>query len=140
MAGQARRRVRWLLAAAHVLVRYGPVVNIVAPGRWGGQMIARIWRGWAPLATADDYQRHYETEVSGHLRAVSGFRGARLLRRDDGPEVMFTSITFFSSMDDVRAFAGKDPEQAVVEETARRALTRWDEHVTHHEVTADLQP
>jgi hypothetical protein len=51
-------------------------------------MIARIWRGWAPLATADDYQRHYETEVSGHLRAVSGFRGARLLRRDDGPEVM----------------------------------------------------
>jgi len=23
-------------------------------------MIARIWRGWAPLATADDYQRHYE--------------------------------------------------------------------------------
>jgi hypothetical protein len=35
-------------------------------------MIARIWRGWAPLATADDYQRHYETEVSGQLRAVSG--------------------------------------------------------------------
>ena len=60
-------------------------------------MIARIWRGWAPLATADDYQRHYETEVSGHLRAVSGFRGARLLRRGDGPEVMFTSITFFTS-------------------------------------------
>ena len=45
-------------------------------------MIARIWRGWAPLATADDYQRHYETEVSGHLRGVSGFRGGRLLRRD----------------------------------------------------------
>jgi heme-degrading monooxygenase HmoA len=62
-------------------------------------MIARIWRGWAPLATADDYQRHYETEVSGHLRAVSGFRGARLLRRDDDPEVMFTSITFFTSLD-----------------------------------------
>src|SRR5437667_7963213 len=53
-------------------------------GRRGGQMIARIWRGWAPLATADGYQRHHETEVSGHLRAVSGFRGARLLRRDDG--------------------------------------------------------
>ena len=54
-------------------------------------MIARIWRGWAPLATADDYQRHYSSEVSGHLRAVGGFCGARLLRQDDGQEVMFTS-------------------------------------------------
>ena len=87
-------------------------------------MIARIWRGWAPLATADDYQRHYETEVSGHLRAVSGFRGARLLRRDDGQEVTFTSITFFTSLDAIRGFAGDDFELAVVEETTRQALSR----------------
>ena len=26
-------------------------------------MIARIWRGWAPLATADDYQRHDSTDI-----------------------------------------------------------------------------
>ena len=71
-------------------------------------MIARIRRGRAPLATADDYQRHYGTEVSGHLRAVSGLRSARLLRRDDGLEVMFTSITFFTSPDAIRGFAGDD--------------------------------
>ena len=35
-------------------------------------MIARIWRGWAPQERADNYQRHYETEVSEHLRAVTG--------------------------------------------------------------------
>ena len=95
-------------------------------------MIARIWRGWAPLATADDYQRHYETEVSGRLRAVSGFRCARLLRRQDGPEVMFTSITFFISLDAIRGFAGDDYELAVVEEAARQALSRWDggPHIT----------
>ena len=101
-------------------------------------MIARTWRGWASAATADDYQDHYETEVAEHLRQVPGFRGARLLRRQDGDEVMFTSITFFSSMDDVRTFAGEDPRQAVVEESARRALTRWDDHVTHHDVAVDL--
>jgi hypothetical protein len=49
-------------------------------------MIARIWRGWAPQATAEDYRRHYETEVTGHLQRVDGFRGARLLRQDDGRE------------------------------------------------------
>jgi len=102
-------------------------------------MIARVWRGWAPRDTAADYQRHYESEVKDHLRAVSGFRGARLLRRDDDQEVMFTSITFFASLDAVRDFAGDDYELAVVEEAARRALSGWGERVTHHEVTVDLQ-
>jgi heme-degrading monooxygenase HmoA len=102
-------------------------------------MIARTWRGWASPTTADDYQHHYETEVAEHLQQVAGFCGARLLRRHDGDEVMFTSITFFTNMHDVRAFAGADPEQAVVEQTARRALTRWDERVTHHEVIVDLR-
>ena len=101
-------------------------------------MIARMWRGWAPSATADDYQRHYESEVSGHLRSVDGFRGARLLRQDDGHEVMFTSITFFAGLDAVRAFAGDDYERAVVETEARRALSRWDERVSHHDVAIDL--
>ena len=102
-------------------------------------MIARIWRGWAPSATADDYQRHYETEVSRHLQAVSGFGGARLLRREVGQEVMFTSITFFTSLDAIRGFAGDDCELAVVEEAARQALSHWDERVSHHEVVAELE-
>lgn len=102
-------------------------------------MIARIWRGWAPLATAADYQRHYESEVRDHLQSVSGFCGARLLRRDDGQEVLFTSVTYFASMAAVRAFAGDDCEQAVVEDDARRALSRWDDRVAHHEVVIDLQ-
>jgi heme-degrading monooxygenase HmoA len=101
-------------------------------------VIARIWRGWAPRDTADDYQNHYQSEVSEHLRGVDGFCGARLLRIEDGQEVMFTSITCFASLDAVRGFAGDDYEQAVVEEAARRALSRWDERVSHHEVTVEV--
>jgi heme-degrading monooxygenase HmoA len=103
-------------------------------------MIARTWRGWASIATADDYQHHYETDVAEHLQRVPGFCGARLLRQRAGDEVLFTSITYFTSMDDVGAFAGEDPERAVVEEAARRALTRWDERVSHHTVAVDLPP
>src|ERR1700730_2649457 len=102
-------------------------------------MIARIWRGWAPRARAGDYQRHYESEVSGHLRAVSGFRGAQLLRRQEGTEVMFASITWFTDLAAVRDFAGDDYERAVVEGAARDALTGWDERVSHHEVAAQVQ-
>lgn len=101
-------------------------------------MIARTWQGWASTAAADDYEHHYETDVAEHLQQVPGFCGARLLRLRAGDEVLFTSITYFTSMDDVRAFAGEDPELAVVEEAARRALTRWDERVSHHEVAVDL--
>jgi heme-degrading monooxygenase HmoA len=102
-------------------------------------MIARTWRGWAPRGSAGDYERHYKAEVGEHLRAVNGFRSARLLRRDDGQEVMFTSITFFTSLDAVRGFAGDDYERAVVEDAARRALSHWDERVAHHEVVADFE-
>jgi hypothetical protein len=102
-------------------------------------MIVRIWRGWAPQATAGDYQRHYETEVIMHLQCVDGFRGARLLRQDDGPEVMFTSLTFFTGIDAVRGFAGEDYQQAAVEDAARQALSRWDEQVSHHHVAIDVR-
>lgn len=101
-------------------------------------MIARLWRAWAPPDQADLYQRHFEDEVSVHLTGVHGFRGARLLRRVDGDEVAFTSITYFTSMQAVRGFAGSHPELAVVEEHARRALSHWDEEVTHHHVVVDL--
>jgi hypothetical protein len=84
-------------------------------------MIARVWRGWASTTTADDYLHHDQSEVAEHLQQVAGLCGARPLRRQGGGAVMFTSITFFASMDEVRAFAGEDPEQAVVEDTARRA-------------------
>jgi heme-degrading monooxygenase HmoA len=102
-------------------------------------MIARIWHGWAPRERADDYQRHFEIEVSGHLRAVGGFRGAQLLRREECGEVAFTSITWFTDLDAVRGFAGENYEQAVVEDAARAVLTRWDERVTHEEVAVDLR-
>ncbi|GID64710.1 hypothetical protein Acy02nite_25910 [Actinoplanes cyaneus] len=103
-------------------------------------MVARTWRGWAPKAVADEYQRHYETGVAPRLARLPGFRGARLLRRAEGDEVAFTSIVFFARMDDVRAFAGDDWSVAVVEEPARRVLSRWEPTVTHDEVAMEVLP
>jgi len=93
---------------------------------------------WAPSGQADDYQRHYETEVSERLTAVNGFRGAQLLRRDGRWEIAFTSITWFADLDAVRGFAGDDYEQAVIEDAAQAALSRWDERVSHHEIAVQV--
>ena len=51
---------------------------------------------------------------------------------------MFTSITWFTSLDAVRGFAGDDYEKAIVEKAAREALSRWDERVIHHEVAVNI--
>jgi antibiotic biosynthesis monooxygenase (ABM) superfamily enzyme len=102
-------------------------------------MIARIWSGRASLVRAEEYRKHYEDEVSRHLRGVPGFLQARLLSRVEGESMLFTSIAFFDGMDAVRAFAGDDYDQAVVEDAARRALSGWDEQVTHHEVAVDIR-
>jgi heme-degrading monooxygenase HmoA len=101
-------------------------------------MIARIWRGWASPEQADAYQHHYETEIIGGLQAIDGFRGAQLLRRDEGGEVLFTAITWFAHLNAIRAFAGEDYEQAVMEEPAKEALLHWDERVIHHVVEIDV--
>lgn len=98
-------------------------------------MIARVWRGWARMDVADDYDRHYRTEVLETLRDVPGFAGARLLRRTVDDEVEFVSLTFFEDLEAVRTFAGLDYETAVVAEAARILLTHFDRTVAHYDTS-----
>ena len=60
-----------------------------------------------------------------------------LCRREAGAEVAFVTITRFESLESVRAFAGEDYEQAVVEPEARALLSRFDERSEHYEVVID---
>jgi heme-degrading monooxygenase HmoA len=68
------------------------------------------------------------------MHRIDGFLGADLLRREDGDEVAFVTITRFESLDAVRAFAGDEYEVAVVEPEARALLARFDERSTHYEL------
>jgi heme-degrading monooxygenase HmoA len=74
--------------------------------------------------------------VRPKLEALSGFGGLHLLRRRDSAEVEFQVLTLWNSMEDIRAFAGPDPERAVVEPEAEAALVRFDASVRHYEVLA----
>jgi heme-degrading monooxygenase HmoA len=96
-------------------------------------VITRMWRGWTRSGEADRYEQHYRSEVMATLGQVSGFRGARLLRRTIGEETEFVSLTVFDDLDAIRSFAGSDYETAVVAEEARKVLIRFDERVYHYE-------
>ncbi|HSU15596.1 hypothetical protein [Longimicrobium sp.] len=99
-------------------------------------MICRIWHGWTTPANADAYERLLRTEIFHAIegREIAGFRGIQLLRRDAGAEVEFVTLMWFDSLDAVRAFAGDDYERAVVPESARALLARFDERSAHYPV------
>jgi len=100
-------------------------------------MIIRIWTAEAVRAKAEDYRRHFETRVVPHLRAISGFKGASLLERDEGAQVAFIALTRWSSMQAIHGFAGPQPEQAIVEPEGRAALSRFDDVVRHYDAAVE---
>ena len=99
-------------------------------------MICRIWHGWTSRANADAYERLLREEVFRGIasRAIDGYHGIELLRRDAGDEVEFVTMMWFESLDAVRTFAGAAYEQAVVPPAARALLSRFDAQSAHYEV------
>ena len=100
-------------------------------------MIARIWHGWTAPENADAYEEFLRTKMFPSIHRVPGYLGADLLRRDDGQEIAFVTITRFESLDAVRAFAGENYERAVVAPEARALLSRFDDRSEHYEIVID---
>ncbi|HEX9379411.1 MAG TPA: antibiotic biosynthesis monooxygenase [Gaiellaceae bacterium] len=100
-------------------------------------MIARLWHGWTAPQNADAYEDFLRTKMFPSIHRVPGYLGADLLRRADGEEIAFVTITRFESLDAVRAFAGEAYEQAVVEPEARELLSRFDARSEHYEIVID---
>ncbi|MGH7586688.1 MAG: antibiotic biosynthesis monooxygenase [Gemmatimonadales bacterium] len=98
--------------------------------------LARIWHGWTAPEKADAYEQLLRDVIFVRIagRALPGFRGIRLLRREVPGEVEFVTEMWFDSLEAVRAFAGQDYEAAVVPAEARALLSRFDERSAHYEV------
>ena len=100
-------------------------------------MIARLWHGWTAPENADAYEEFLRTKMFPSIHRVPGYLGAELLRRQNGDEIAFITITRFESLESVRTFAGEDYEAAVVEPEARRLLSRFDRRSEHYEIVID---
>lgn len=103
-------------------------------------MIIREWRGRAPRTRDGEYPTHFRKAVVPELRNVPGFLGATLSKREEDERVEFVVLTRWKSMEAVRAFAGADPNRAVVEPGAVAALSDYDHTVRHYEVIENVVP
>lgn len=99
-------------------------------------MICRLWHGWTAPERADRYERLLREEIFAGIaeRAIDGFQGIELRRRETDGEVEFVTIMWFETLEAVREFAGTDLTRAVVPPAARALLARFDARATHYEV------
>jgi heme-degrading monooxygenase HmoA len=104
-------------------------------------MIARVWSGQTTREGADAYRRHFTESVRPTLASLSGHRGAIVLSREvkSDSSTEFLVVTLWDSMDAVRAFAGPDPERAVVAPAARALLAAFDPFAQHYDVVLDTR-
>jgi len=100
-------------------------------------MIARIWRARATEERVHEYATYLKSTVVPELASIHGYQGATLLQREQNGAVEVTVITWWDSLDAIRAFAGEAIENAVVHDSAARMLVDFDRGVEHHQVVFD---
>jgi len=103
-------------------------------------MISRVWTARAAAADMPAYRAHLERTVFPVLRDIAGYEGAQLMTRADAGEIEVLVVTWWTSLDAIRAFAGRDVERAVVDEAVRPLLSTWDDRVRHYEVALTDDP
>ena len=100
--------------------------------------VARIWRGAIRTEDRDAYVAYLAGTGIKEYRQTPGNQGAHILTRDLGDgRTEITTLSFWSSLDSIRAFAGDDISVAVFYPEDDRYLLERDLTVTHYEV-ADL--
>jgi heme-degrading monooxygenase HmoA len=103
-------------------------------------MIARVWSARAARRNAGSYAAHLRDVVLPALEKLPGYQGATLLERPDHDDVEILVITWWRSLDDIRAFAGENSGRAVVAAEAARLLQEFDREVRHFDVALDSRP
>jgi heme-degrading monooxygenase HmoA len=99
-------------------------------------MVSRIWHGYTTSENADEYEKLLKEEIFTGIkgRNIKGYKGIQLLRRNLVEETEFITLMWFDSLDSVREFAGKEYENAVVPEKARKILARYDQEAQHYDL------
>ncbi len=97
-------------------------------------MIARIWHGVVPASRADEYYNYLNKTGLPDYRKTPGNQGVTVLRRLAGDQVHFLLISFWESLEAIRAFSGPDLEQAVYYPEDRDFLLELEPNVLHYEV------
>ena len=99
-------------------------------------MIARIWHGRTRAVDADEYWAFLRSRAVPDYKETPGNLGVYLLRRLDGDEAHFITLTYWESAEAIRAFAGEDISRAKYYPEDARFLLDFEPTVLHYEIEA----
>jgi heme-degrading monooxygenase HmoA len=103
--------------------------------------VMRVWRGAVRPAEAEAYLRHQADTGITEYRSTPGNVGAVVLSRQRGELVEVSTVSFWESLDSVKAFAGEDYEQAKFYPGDEQYLVEKDLTADHFDVvSAQLDP
>jgi heme-degrading monooxygenase HmoA len=71
-----------------------------------------MWFGRTKAKDYDAYLAYLEESGVSELKRTPGNQGVMVVRRLDGDEAEFGVISFWESLEDVKAFAGEDVDAA----------------------------
>ena len=97
-------------------------------------MIARIWHGITDASKADEYVEFLNRTGVHDYQATEGNLGVHILRRIEGGQAHFLTLTFWESVEAIKRFAGEDFEKARYYPEDHEYLLEFEETVTHYEV------
>ena len=99
-------------------------------------MVMRTWRGAVRREDAERYLEHQGGTGISEYRETPGNLGALVVRRWVGELVEVTTVSFWASMEAVKAFAGENPERARFYPGDDELLAEKDLHADHFEVVS----
>lgn len=97
-------------------------------------MIARMWRGWARPGDTEAYLDALRERVREQQGTVPGKRGAFVLCRRGPERSEIVTLSFWSSLESVRAFAGDPVDRAVLYPVDDALRIDRETTVSHFEV------
>jgi len=98
-------------------------------------MIARIWHGVTSAEHYDPYWRFLHQRAVPDYRATAGNLGVRLFRRLEGDRAHFLTLSFWTSLDVIRAFAGDDIARAKYYPEDAEYLLEFEPTALHFEAS-----
>ena len=100
-------------------------------------MIARMWFGRTKAEDYDGYLAYMEESGIAELKRTAGNRGVMVLRRVAGDEAEFGVVSFWDSLENVKAFAGEDADVARYFPDDGRFLLEFTPRLKHFDVARE---
>ena len=97
-------------------------------------MIVRMWHGRVLTSKARAYREFLNARAIPDYQSVEGNISVHILERTEGEVTHFITMTFWESLDAIKAFAGEDVETAKYYPEDKDFLLEFEPRVVHYEV------